>query len=161
LTQERAENTVSAINSRTLSRARRTENIVRTINKRTLSKARRASYRDTSRTSCSDERWIEAHREHSIIEERTSLTSITKRFLVTKRILVTKRSFVTKKSFEESQRFISYNIFNRRSMSLSRAHDDTRKKTSFVCRISKMMIWQTTHWWILVELKKSCSNLSH
>ncbi len=106
------------------------------INKKTLSKTRRASYRDTSRTSCFDERWIETHREHSIIEEHTSLTSI------------------TEKSFEENQRFIFYNIFDRHSLSLSRAQNDMKKKILFVCRISKMMIWQTTHWWIFVRIWK-------
>ncbi len=123
-----------------------TEDIVSVINKRTFSRTRRASYQDTSRTSCSNERRIEAHREHSIIEERTFLTSITKRLLVTKRFFVTKKSFVTNKFLKENQRSIFYNIFDRRSMSFLRAHDDMKKKTSFVCQISKMMIWQTTHW---------------
>jgi hypothetical protein len=86
-----------------------------------------------------DERQIETHRKHLIIEKRTSLASI------------------TEKSFEEDQQFIFYNIFDRRSVSFSRAHNDMRKKTLFVCRISKMMIWQTTHWWILVEFERSCS----
>ncbi len=92
------------------------------INKRTFSKTRRALYRNTSRTSCFDERRIETYREHSIIEERTFLTSI------------------TEKSFEENQRFIFYNIFDRHLMSFSRAQNDMKKKTLFVCRISKMMI---------------------
>jgi hypothetical protein len=112
----------------------RTENIVSVINRKTLSRARRTSYRDTSRTSCSDERRIKAHREHSIIEERTSLASVTKRSLVTKRFL------------EENQRFISYNIFDHRFMSLLRARDDMRKKNSFVCKISKTIIW-SLEWW--------------
>jgi hypothetical protein len=57
-----------------------TENTVSVINKRTLSKTRRASYQNTSRTSCFDERRIETHRKHSIIKKRTSLTSITEIF---------------------------------------------------------------------------------
>ncbi len=97
------------------------------INKRTFSKTRRISYRDTSRTSCFDERQIKTHREHSIIEKRTSLTSITKRFLVTKRF------------FEEDQRCIFYNIFDYRSMSLSRAHDDMRKKIHLYAKFQKRL----------------------
>jgi hypothetical protein len=137
-----------------------TENTVSVINKRTFSKTRRTSYRDTSRTSFFDERRIKTHREHSIIEERTSLASVTER------------------SLERDQRFISYNIFDRRSMSLSRAHDDM-KRNFLICMkkfknddltiwivnlmLSKSMIYTSrkTTWWILVELEKSCSNLSH
>jgi hypothetical protein len=67
----------------------------------------------------SDERQIEAHREHSIIEERTSLASITEKFV------------------EKDQRFIFYNIFDRRSVSLSCAQNDMRKKIHLYTKFQK------------------------
>jgi hypothetical protein len=48
--------------------------------------------------------------------------------------------------FRENQRFIFYNIFDHRSMSLSHAQNDMRKKILFICKISKTMIWSLKSW---------------